>query len=81
MSTFGFSHIRNNLSLPKALSYNSVSAALTVYDFLKGEYEKVSVLPQLVFSYENISLKPAFISSTTSMYDKYGRTRRVGSCS
>lgn len=81
MSTFGFSHIRTNLSLPKALSYNSISAALTVYDFLKGEYEKVSVLPQLVLSYENISLKPAFISSTTSMYDKYGRTRRVGSCS
>lgn len=80
MSTFGFSHIRNNLSLPKALSYNSISAALTVYDFLKGDYEKVSVLPQLVLSYEHISLKPAFISST-SMYDKYGRTRRIGTCS
>lgn len=80
MSTFGFSHIRTNLSLPKALSYNSISAALTVYDFLKGEYEKVSVLPQLVLSYENISLKTAFVSST-SMYDKYGRTRRVGTCS
>lgn len=80
MSTFGFSHIRNNLSLPKALSYNSVSAALTVYDFLKGEYEKVSVLPQLVLSYENISLKPAFMAPT-SMYDKYGRVRRVSICS
>ena len=80
MSTFGFSHIRNNLSLPKALSYNSISAALTVYDFLKGEYEKVSVLPQLVLSYEHISLKPSFIN-TISMYDKYGRTRRIGTCS
>ena len=79
MSTFGFSHIRNNLSLPKALSYNSVSAALTVYDFLKGEYEKVSVLPQLVLSYEHISPKLAIIP--TSSYDKYGRTRRVGICS
>lgn len=80
MSTFGFSHIRNNLSLPKALTYNSVSAALTVYDFLKGEYEKVSVLPQLVLSYEHVYSKPSFISLTSS-YDKYGRTRRVGICS